>query len=170
MIQRPNANEYVPYYDLYISKVPEGDVLELMEGNIAKTRELIAGVDEEKANYRYAPDKWSIKQLVGHLTDIERLFGYRALAFARNDKSPLPAIEQDDYVTHANFDDRPLQDIADEFELVRKSVLAMFRGFDDEIFMRRGTASGFEFTVRAIPFILAGHEIHHIGVLKERYL
>jgi hypothetical protein len=127
-------------------------------------------VAEEDANFRYAPGKWSIKQLVGHVSDIERVFAYRALVFARGDKTPQPSVEQDDYVKGANFDDRTLEDIASEFRAVRDSSLALFRSVDADLVMRSGTASGFGFTVRSIPFILAGHEIHHVAVLKERYL
>ncbi|MFQ5511122.1 MAG: DinB family protein [Candidatus Krumholzibacteriia bacterium] len=170
MIERPARNEYDAYYHRYVDQVPDGDVLETMAINVKRTLALLEVVGEEGAGYRYAPDKWSIKQVVGHVTDIERLFGYRALAFARLDPSPLPSIEQDDYVKHANFDERPLADILAEFEYVRLSFLALFRGFNDEMLLRRGTASGLEFTVRSIPFIMAGHEIHHVKVLRERYL
>ncbi|MEE9268661.1 MAG: DinB family protein [Candidatus Krumholzibacteria bacterium] len=170
MIERPAESEYDPYYRLYTEQVPQGDILEIMEANGKKTLGLLAEIGETKAAYRYAPDKWSIKQVIGHVTDVERIFSYRALAFARLDKNPLPSFEQDDYVRHANFDDRRLGHIAQEFEYARLSFLAMFKGFDKDILMRSGTASGRRFTVRSIIFIVAGHEIHHLRVLKERYL
>ncbi len=170
MLSRPAAGEYDEYYDLYVRRVPDGDILEIIDRQITDTNRFLLGIGEEKAKYRYAPDKWSIKQVAGHLSDIERLFQYRAVAFARNDRTPLPSIDQDDYLSGANFDDRALEDIAEEYRLVRTSGLALFRSFDDEISLRTGTASGFTFTVRSIPYILAGHEIHHVGVIKERYL
>ncbi len=170
MIERPANSEYEAYYHQYISKVPEGDVLEIMETNMTDTASLLAGVGEDKAGYRYAPGKWSIKQVVGHLTDVERLFGYRTMAFARRDKAPLPSFDQNEYVEHANFDNRSLRNIAGEFECIRRSTVALFRSFDPDVLMRTGIASGFSFTVRSVAFILAGHEIHHVGVLKERYL
>ena len=125
---------------------------------------------EDKAAYRYAPDKWSIKQLVGHVADIERLFAYRALVFARGDKTPLPGMEQDDWVAGSNYDSQTLAAITSQLQSTRMCSVGMFRSFDDEIFSRKGTASGFEFTVRSVAYIMAGHEIHHMRVLRERYL
>ena len=170
MIQRPAKGEYADYYDVYVSKVPDGDILEILANQIVDTMTLLRGISEEKASHRYEPDKWSIKEVVGHVSDIERVFSYRALAFARCDKAPLPGIEQDDYAANANFDKRTLGDIAGEFQAVRTSSLAMFGSFDDDIVAHVGNASGFDFTVRSIAYILAGHELHHIEVLKERYL
>ncbi|MDH3216556.1 MAG: DinB family protein [Candidatus Krumholzibacteria bacterium] len=170
MLARPGPTEYVDYYERYIARVPEGDILHFIGDQISKTTELLGTIGEEKAAYRYARDKWSIKQVIGHLNDIERIFQYRALAFARSDKTPLPSIEQDDYVARANFDDRTLASLTDEYRWVRSSGLALFESFDDEILLRGGTASGCAFTVRAIPYILAGHDIHHIDVIRERYL
>ena len=171
MLDRPLVGEeYVDYYDTYVSKVPDGDVLQLLETQVDESVSALAGVDESKAAYRYEPGKWSIKQVIGHLCDVERCFQYRALAFLRGDKTPLPGFEQDDYVEGANFDDRTLVDILDEFRAVRTATVALFRSVDDAAFARFGTASGFNFTVRAIAYIVAGHERHHMGVLKERYL
>ena len=170
MIERPVSSEYEAYYHQYVSKVPQGDVLELMETRMRDTASLLAGIGADKAGYRYAPGKWSIKQVVGHLVDVERLFGYRAMAFARNDKTRLPSFEQNEYVEHADFDNRPLSDIAGEFECIRRSTVALFRSFDPDVLMRTGVASGFSFTVGSVAFIIAGHEIHHMGVLQERYL
>ena len=125
---------------------------------------------KKKLNYRCAPGKWSIKEVIGHLVDSERVFAYRALCFSRNDKNPLPSMEQDDYVTYGNFDRRTLQDLGDEFRYVRLSSIILFKSFDKEIELRRGTASGFEFTVRTFPYIIAGHVEHHLKILKDRYL
>lgn len=170
MLARPKSDEYVEYYGLYVKRVDGDDAIGTMATNLDSTLTLLGSVDEERANHRYAPGKWSVKQVVGHMTDVERVFGVRALAFARCDQAARPGFEQDDYVANANFDKRTLADVVDEFKHVRMSTLAMFRSFDDEMWSRRGVASGFEFTVRSFPFIIAGHEIHHVGVLKERYL
>jgi len=170
MPARPKRGEYASYYGRYIDKVPDGPIVDVLERQIVETARLLASIDEAKAAYRYAPGKWSIKQIVGHLSDIERVFQYRALAFARGDAAPLPGVEQDDYVAAANFDVRSLEDLSMEFQAVRKGGIALFRSLSEDAFLRTGEASGFTFTVRAIPYILAGHELHHMSVLRERYL
>jgi hypothetical protein len=170
MLARPATTEYDEYYHQYIREVPEGNILDIIDEQIADTVRFLSSIDEEKAAYRYAPDKWSIKQVVGHINDVERLFQYRAVAFARSDKTPLPSFEQDDYVAAANFDDRTLAELTEEYRLVRSSGLALFRSFDDDILMRRGIATGLEFSVRTVPYLLAGHNIHHTSTIKERYL
>jgi uncharacterized damage-inducible protein DinB len=166
----PAASEYAPYFEKYVSLVPAGDVVETLERQAAETLALLRGLDEERAGSRYEPGKWSIKQIVGHLADAERVFAYRALCFARGDRTPLPGFEQDDYVRGANFDARPITDLADEFEAVRRATVALFRQLDDESWRRTGTANDNPFTVRAIAHIIAGHELHHLGVLKTKYL
>lgn len=168
--KRPEPGDCAPYYHLYTAEVPEGDVFALLENQIAERSRLLAHLSDDKACYRYAPGKWSVKEVVGHLCDAERVFAYRALRFARADATPLPGFEQDDFVRAANFDRRPLADLLAEFESVRRASLSLFRGMTDEELMRPGTASDKPFVVRAIPFILAGHEIHHLRVLRERYL
>ena len=127
-------------------------------------------IPESQAGFRYAADKWSIKELVGHLIDTERIFSYRALRFARNDKTPLPGYEQDDYIRHASFDDCSLSELAAELESVRQSTLFLFKHLDEEAWMRRGVASESEVSVRALAYIIAGHELHHRRVLRDRYL
>ncbi len=169
-ITRPDPNECEEYYRLYIDQVPEGDVLEILEGQLATTLTVLRAIDEEQGNYRYAPGKWSIKELLGHVVDIERVFAMRALAFARKDPGSWPGLEQDDYVDAANFDQRTVADLACEFEHLRRSNIVLFRSFDADTALRRGIASGFEFTVRAVVYIIAGHEIHHRRVLQEKYL
>ena len=167
---RPEPNECAPYYHTYISQVPQGDIIEILEKQLEETVNLLSGLSEEKALFRYAPDKWSIKEIIGHVTDAERVFAYRALNIARNDKSELPGMEQDDYVKFAKFDDLSLADLVEEFRHVRQSNIFLFKNFDEEMQMRKGIASDCEFTVRTFPFIIAGHEKHHQNVLKERYL
>jgi hypothetical protein len=169
-MERPARGEYADYYHLYVSRVPDGDIVDILDAQRDEFESLLRGLEPGRGRHRYADEKWSIAEVAGHIVDTERLFGSRALAFARGDKTPLPAFEQDDYVARANFDKRSLADLADEFQYLRNSLLALFRSFDDEIWARRGTASGFEFTVRAVPYILAGHLKHHVGVLQERYL
>ena len=167
---RPEANECAPYYNTYISQVPEGDIIEILGKQLEETVHLLKDISEEKVLYRYAPDKWSVKELIGHVIDAERVFAYRALNIARNDKSELPGMEQDDYVKFARFDDLLLTDLLEEFRHVRQANISLFKSFDEEMQMRKGIASGCEFTVRTFPFIIAGHEKHHQNVLKERYL
>lgn len=170
MKAKPGADEYASYYEKYTSLVPDADILSVLSEQIEATLALLRKLPEEKGNYRYAPDKWSIKELVGHLIDSERIFAYRALRIARNDKTPLPGFEQDDYIANANFDSCSLADLSAEFELVRRSNLAMFKQLSDEAWLRRGTASENEVSVRALAHIIAGHELHHLNVLRSRYL
>jgi len=167
---RPEPNEYAPYYHTYIRQVPEGDIIKILQKQLEETIHLLKDVSEEKALYRYAADKWSVKELIGHVIDAERVFAYRALNIARNDKSELPGMEQDDYVKFAKFDDLALTDLLEEFRHVRQSNIFLFKSFDEEMQMRKGIASGCEFTVRTFPYIIAGHEKHHQNTLKERYL
>jgi len=170
MLIRPATTEYDEYYGRYIDLVPDGSVLDIIEEQIEDTSRLLTTIDEERAGYRYAPGKWSIRQVVGHILDVERVFQYRALVFARSDPARLPSMDQDDYVDRANFDDRPMVDLCDEYRATRLSGLALFRSFDDGILMRKGFASDLEFSVRSIPYILAGHSMHHIEVITGCYL
>lgn len=167
---RPAENEYAPYYHTYVGKVPQGNIIDTLERQIEETMRLLAAIPPEKADYRYAPGKWSIKEVIGHLSDSERVFAYRALRFSRNDQTPLASFEQTDYVKHGYFQRRTLQDLSEEFRLVRLSSVALFKSFDERMERRTGIASGYEFTVRSLPFIVAGHELHHRGILQERYL
>ena len=167
---RPEANEYAAYYEKYVSLVPEGEVIETLERQIEETRALLNDIPEERGGHRYEEGKWSIKEIVGHLIDGERVFAYRALRFARNDSTPLPGFEQDDYVRAANFDARTLKDLAGEFEAVRRSTVAFLRSLDAAAWLRRGKANESEASVRALAHIIAGHEAHHVKILRERYL
>jgi hypothetical protein len=169
-IPRPAPDECVPYFGGYIDEVPPGDVLEILERQMAETQELLRGLTASQAMHRYAPGKWSIKEIVGHLADTERIFTYRALCFSRRERAPLPGFEEDEYVAAARFDARPMSDLARELETVRAATLTLFRGLSDEALVRRGTANAKPYTVRAIAFVIAGHERHHVRVLRERYL
>lgn len=169
-VDRPEASEYSPYYERYVSLVPHGDILKVLEDQSHTTLGLLRGISETKAASRYAPGKWSIKEVVGHIIDTERIFAYRALRFARGDRTPLPGFEQDDYVRHSSFDDCKLSDLAREFEYVRQGNLCLFRHLDGEAWQRGGVASNAEVSVCALAYIIAGHELHHLAILKTRYL
>ena len=169
-MNRPQASEHHEYYGKYIKKVPDGDIIRLLEEQVEETLALLEGIPSGQADHRYAPDKWSIKDVVGHVIDTERTFAYRALCFARKDPAQLPSFEQDQYAEFSNAANRTLQDLAEELRVVRKSHVVLFKSFDEASWTRRGIASGFEFSVRALPYIIAGHEIHHRQVLEERYL
>ena len=170
MKTKPAPAEYAPSYEKYISLVPEADILTVLAEQLDSTLSLLRGIPEERSNHRYAPGKWSIKELVGHLIDSERVFSYRALRIACNDKTPLPGFEQDDYVANANFDARRLADLADEFEQVRKSNLQLFKPLEDAAWLRMGVANNTDVSVRALAFIIAGHAEHHLSILRTRYL
>lgn len=169
-ISRPDETEYQPYYGRYIALVPAEDIVTTLRAQLDDTLALLRGIPESQAAFRYAPDKWSIKQLVGHVIDGERVFAYRALRFARRDTTPVPGFEQDDYVSNATFDDVPLSELAAEFESVRRATLSLFEHLSEEAWMRRGTANDSEVSVRALAYIIAGHEQHHKKILRERYL
>ncbi len=167
---KPESNEYASYYERYVSLVPEGGVVETLERQGAETLALLRGLTEEQGAHRYEEGKWSVKQVFGHMVDTERIFAYRALAVARGEGQPLPGMDQEEYMAGVDFDARTIADLADEFEAVRRSNVIMFRSFTPEAWARRGTASDYEVTVRALAYILAGHEAHHLRILRERYL
>jgi uncharacterized damage-inducible protein DinB len=167
---QPQTNEYAPYYEKYIVLVPEGDVVATLSRQLDDTLAFLRGLTEAQGDSRYAPGKWSIKELVGHIIDTERIFAHRAFRFARNDQTPLPGFEQDDYARAANFGNRQLSDITDEFEQVRRATLCLLRSLDDEAWLRQGTANDTGVSVRALAYILAGHETHHMQIVQERYL
>ena len=166
----PAADEHLPYYVRYIATVPAGDVLATLEAQLRETVSLLQDLGEEKATYRYAPGKWSVKQVIGHVVDAERVFSYRALCAARGEMAPLPSFEQDGYVANGNFDGRALDSLVDELTAVRRATLTLFRSMDDTALARRVVASGAPVTARAIVWIIAGHERHHQRLLRERYL
>jgi len=168
-IPRPVAPEYAPYYGRYIDKVPDGDLLRTLEDQGRETQAVLAGLSEAKALHRYAPGKWSVKEVIGHVTDTERVFSYRALRFARGDATALPGFDENAWVPAGSFDARSLADLAAELDAVRRATLALFRGLDAAALARRGTASDNAVSVRAIAWIIAGHERHHVALLHERY-
>ena len=168
-LSRPAADEYDTYYAGYIAGVPDQNLLDLLSGQIEETAALLARVPEARAGWAYAPGKWTIKEVVGHLADAERIMAYRALRIGRADTTPLPGFEQDDYVRAGDFDTRLLADLAREFQAIRRTTIELFQGLGPAAFLRRGTASGMPVSVRALAYIIAGHERHHVEVLKTRY-
>ncbi len=168
-MKRPEPTEYAEFYANYVSKVPGTDVLGVLESQRVQMLQLFAGRSERDGNFRYAPGKWTVKEVLGHITDTERIFAYRALRFARADHTPLPGFEQDDYVRSGAFGDRTLAGLAEEFGAVRNASISLFRSFKEDVWPRRGTANGKEVTVRALAFITAGHQMHHRIILEERY-
>ncbi len=169
-MERPEKNEYAAYYETYVSLVEETDIVAVLENQIAEMQNLFAEITEEKAAFAYAEGKWTIKNLVGHLSDGERIFAYRALRFARADETALPGFEQDGYIENANFDRVSLADLVEEFILLRRANLLFFKNLPVEAWTRGGAASDNFVSVRAIAYIMVGHVRHHINVLKTRYL
>lgn len=169
-VMRPAESEYAPYYGKYIALVPEGDVVATLASQLENTLALLGGITEERGNFRYADGKWSIKELIGHVSDTERVFGYRLLCFARNDQTPLPGFEQDGFVSNADFGAYRLSELAEEFAHVRRANLLLLRHLPPDAWLRSGEASGFQVSVRALAHIIAGHEAHHMQILRERYL
>jgi hypothetical protein len=161
--------EYAPFYHTYVKTVGE-DVFASLKQQLLSIPEFIKGIPAQKEDYAYAPGKWTVKEVFGHLIDTERIMTYRALRIARADETPLAGFEENDYVTHAHYHERSMESITAEFEMLRKSNLFLFESFNDEELSRMGTASGKDVSVRALLFIIAGHINHHISILTERYL
>lgn len=168
-MKRPEAGEFAEYYGKYIAKVPGTDVVGILESERLHMSQLFAGRGERDGNFRYAPGKWTIKEILGHVTDGERIFTYRALRIARGDETPLASFEQDDYVKNGGFAARKLADLVEEFDAVRGASISLFRSFDEAAWARRGVASQKPVTARALGFITAGHQIHHRMILEESY-
>lgn len=167
---KPQQDEHAPYYSLYIDQIASDDIVSVLSSQLTDTLAIIRTIPEEKGVYRYAEGKWSIKELIGHIIDTERVFAYRALRFARNDAKPLEGFDQDPYILNANFDSCSLADLAAEFEHLRKANVYMFANLAAEAWSRTGLANDNKISVRALAYILAGHEKHHIDILQKRYL
>jgi uncharacterized damage-inducible protein DinB len=168
-IARPQPGEYSPYYQRYISLVAGNDILANLDEQRRQMILLLSGRSEADGDLRYAPGKWSAKEVLGHVNDAERIFAYRALRIARNDSTPLEGFEQDDYVRNGPFGQRPLADLIEDFIAVRRATLSLLRNLDEAAWSRRGMANKNEVTVRALAYIVAGHELHHRGILEEKY-
>ena len=170
-IPKPQQGEYAPYAEMYIKLLPDdGLLLKHLDKNFKRTKNFILSIPRNKLDYRYAPDKWNIKEILVHIIDDERIYAYRALRIARNDKTPLPGFEQDDYVPFSRANERKLKDIFEEFEAVRKATISLFKNLDEPAFLRTGIVNENKISVRAIAYHIAGHELHHTHIIKERYI
>jgi hypothetical protein len=168
---RPESNEFAPHAQAYVDLVEGEDAIQTLGGQLQKTIALLEPVSDDYASrFTYAPGKWTVKQIVGHLSDAERVFSYRALHLARRDSTPLSSFEQDDYVAQSGANSRSLRSLLDEFKAVRESSLALFRSLPDEAWLFRGRVSDWNLTVRGILFTVAGHELHHYRILQKNYI
>jgi uncharacterized damage-inducible protein DinB len=168
-VVRPEPGEYAPYYDRYISLIPGTEILATLESQRRQMMLLLSGRDEADGDFRYAPEKWSAKQVLGHVCDTERIFTYRALRIARGDRTPIEGFEQDDYVRNGPFLQLPISEIIDDYIAVRRATLTLLRNLDEPAWTRRGIANKNEVSVRALAYIIAGHELHHRRILEEKY-
>ena len=169
MIERPGPGEYAEFYAGYIAALPPGDILEILDRQKDQLRHLAETVTGDRETFRYGPGKWSVREVLGHMIDGERVFSYRALRFSRGDKTPLPAFDENFYVANADFDSRPLRSLIEELTLLRSANVLFFRELAPEKLTRVGVANTYPVTVRALAFILAGHLAHHLGILRDRY-
>jgi uncharacterized damage-inducible protein DinB len=170
LISKPKEGEFPAYASMYIDLIPEdGLVLQHMEENSKKLKYLALSLTEEKLTYRYAEGKWTIKETLVHMIDDERIYAYRALRFARNDNTELPGFEQDDYVANSYANERNIENILEEYESVRKASITLFKNLQEDAFSKTGMANGNKVSVRALIYHIAGHELHHLNIIKERY-
>jgi uncharacterized damage-inducible protein DinB len=170
-IEKPKEGEYPAYAIMYMKLVPDdGSLLKHLEDGYNEMEKLVLSLPIEKLLYRYAANKWTIKEVLVHIIDDERIYAYRALCFARNERTPLPGFEQDDYITFSNANQRSLENILQEYDAVRKATIALYEGLDDAALLRSGIANKNRVTVRALGYHIAGHELHHMNIIKERYL
>jgi uncharacterized damage-inducible protein DinB len=170
IITKPAVTEYPQYYEPYIKAVKENDLLDALRNNLEVFNQLVSDIPIEKGDYRYAEGKWTVKEVLMHVTDVERIFAYRALTFARNDKNELPGFDEDAYVPYYQAEKRTIFSIEDEFESLRNANIALFKSFDEETLNRKGMANRNMMSVRSVGFMLAGHAAHHVKVVRERYL
>jgi hypothetical protein len=166
---KPNTNEYPSYYQKYIDALETEDVFEELLNQITELEDLAKALSDEDALYRYAVDKWSVKELVGHITDCERIFGYRAMCIARGEQQPLPGFDENAYVSNGDFDGRSIEDLVDEFLACRMANVVLFENFTNEQLIRIGTSNCAPISVRAIIWIIAAHTSHHLRVLQDKY-
>lgn len=170
IIGRPQTEDMTPFAKGYIEQVEGENLLEALNATLLETLRLYQGMDETIGNYRYAAGKWTLKEVLLHIIDTERIFSYRALTMARNDKSPLPGFEQDDYVPASKAESRTLKSLVEEYEVVRKGSIILLENMDDEMLDRKGTANNQPMTARIIGWMMAGHDLHHNKVVRTRYM
>jgi len=169
-MQKPSPEEHIPYLKLYIDLVPDNDIIEELEKQVDPFSKLITGISEEKSQYRYAPEKWSIKELTVHILDTERIMAYRALCISRNEKKSLPGSDQDEYAREIDYSKITMKGLLEEFIVLRKSNILMLKNFTEEMCLRKGLANQNPITVRALAYVIYGHAQHHLNILKEKYL
>jgi len=169
-IRRPEPSEYNEYYEKYVSLIDDTDLLSTLEEQMRETRDLFAGFPEERGSHAYADGKWTVKEVISHLLDGERIFAYRLLRIARGDETPLEGFEQDGYIENSHANERTFNDLLCEFGELRAANLRLMRSMDDADWQRGGTASGSPVTARALAFIMAGHVQHHLNIIRECYL
>ena len=169
VIARPQAGEYAPYYERYISLIQENDILATLDRQRREMVLLLSGLSEEQGDFRYAPEKWSAKEVLGHVCDTERIFAYRALRISRGDATPMEGFEQDDYVKSGPFARHVIAEVIEDYIAVRRATISLLRSLEEAAWSRRGVANKNEVTVRAIAYTIAGHEVHHRGILEEKY-
>ena len=169
-LTRPLPGEYAEGYAPYLAAAPEGDPLALLHSQMGEVTALFAGLAEAQGAYRYAPGKWSLKDLLQHLSDAERIFAYRCLRIGRGDATPLPGFDENVFAASAGADERSQVDLVADFQAARQSSLTLFEGFGDKAWDHRGTSNGRALTARCIPYICLGHAAHHLGIIRERYL
>jgi hypothetical protein len=168
--KRPERTEYAEHYDGYVSLVPDGDIVAILREQLISTSAFLQSIPKDRIEHRYAPGKWTLKEVLGHVVDMEWVFTARTLHFARAVGQPLPGVEQDDFIAVGNFAAQPWPALIEQFRHLRTANTLLFEALDEAAWNRKGIASGREFTVRAIPHIIAGHERHHMGIIRERYL
>jgi len=170
MLKTPNQDEYQEYYEPYVKVIPQGDLLEILKSQLSEMKLLIQGLTDEQALYRYAPEKWSIKEVLGHVTDTERIMSYRLLRIGRGDSTDLAGFDDQLYVRNADFNRQSLSNLLQYFTATRQSTIALMPTLSDEAWLRRGTANQTEVSARALAYIIAGHERHHRQVIHDKYL
>lgn len=166
---RPAKGDYAEYYQPYIDLVKGDDIMRVLIEQNLESQDILNSISESKGNYTYAEGKWTVKEVVGHMMDVERIFAYRALCIARGENKPLPGMDQDEYVHNGRFNKRQLFDLVYEYRLVRESNILLFGSFEKQVLLNRGNASGYDVTVLALMYMIAGHEKHHLNILLERY-
>jgi hypothetical protein len=166
---RPDKTEYDPYYEHYVSLVAERDIIDTLSSQPTRLQDRFTAMAEERGAFRYADGKWSVKEVLGHLIDAERMFAYRLFRISRGDETPIEGFEQDGYIENAHSNERSFADLLEEFSLLRRANMLFFNNLDDEAWARVGTANNAKVSVRALAYIMAGHVEHHLNVLKERY-
>lgn len=167
---RPGANEFASYYRGYVDLIPEGDVLDTLVRQRDEVATLARAVDGEKETFRYADGKWSVREVLGHIVDAERVFAYRLFSFSRGEQQELPGFDEQSYIENSGYAQRPISSIAQEFDALRHSSILLASHLDDDALARTGVANGAPVTVRALAWITAGHTAHHLRILRERYL